>query len=75
MASTHRNARTTVSAANAHAGVTDAQKLFAENLAKKAGYRFVSDAEKDCFGKRKIGGLARADFSRLIAFLQAECAK
>ena len=55
---------------NTYATVTDKQYAYAESLARKAGYRFVADAEKACFGKRKIGGLRRGDFSALISWLQ-----
>lgn len=53
---------------------TDKQLDYAKALAPKAGYRFLADAEKDCFGKRKIGGLARGDLSKLIDFLKAKIA-
>lgn len=53
-----------------HDGATEKQIQFAESLARKAGYRFLADAEKACFGKRKIGGLKRGDVSRLIDWLK-----
>jgi len=55
---------------NTYAAATDKQIAYAESLARKAGYRFLSDAEKACFGKRKIGGLKREAVSQLIDWLK-----
>lgn len=54
---------------------TEKQLEYAKALAAKAGFRFLSDAEVACFGKRKIGGLNRADLSKLIDFMKAKAAK
>lgn len=54
-----------------HEAPTEKQIGFATMLAHRKGYRFLGDAEKACFGKRKIGGLHRSDISRLIDWLQA----
>lgn len=54
-----------------HVAATEKQVAYAESLARKSGFRFLSDAEKACFGKRKVGGLKRADMSRLIDWLAA----
>lgn len=54
-----------------HDRPTEKQISFATALAAKKGYRFLSDAEKACFGKRKIGGINRAEMSRLIDWLNA----
>ncbi len=57
---------------NTHASVTDKQIAFATSLANRKGYRFLSDAEKACFGKCKIGGLDRGRMSQLIDWLMAK---
>lgn len=50
---------------------TEKQLAFAENLAKKAGFRFgVSEAMKAMRGKAKIGAYNRAEMSELIDWLQ-----
>ena len=49
---------------------TQKQISYADALARRAGYRFLSEAEKACFGKRKIGGLDRGLMSDLISWLQ-----
>ena len=54
---------------NTYGEATEKQVKYATALATKKGYRFLADAEKACFGKRKIGGLKRADMSALIEFL------
>jgi hypothetical protein len=51
---------------------TEAQEKFATELAARAGYRFLSDAAKDCFGRRRVGGLKRGDMSTLIEWLKAK---
>lgn len=55
---------------NTYEAATEKQKKFAEFLAKKKGFRFLSESEKACFGKTKIGGLKRGDMSILIDFLK-----
>jgi hypothetical protein len=54
-----------------HAAPTDAQVKFATALAKQHGYKYLSDAEKACFGKCKIGGLGREGMSQLIEWLKS----
>lgn len=50
---------------------TPAQISYATTLAAQKGFRHLSQAEKACFGKSKIGGLKRGDVSRLIDWLKA----
>lgn len=50
---------------------TPKQIAYAEALAAAAGYRFLNDAVKDCFGKNPVGGIKREKMSQLITFLQA----
>ena len=57
---------------NYYAPATEKQIDYVAALARKAGYRFVGDAEKACFGKRKIGGLKRGQVSELLTFLGAD---
>lgn len=56
---------------NTHASTTEKQLAYAESLARRRGYKHLSDAEKACFGKRKIGGLDRGRMSELIKWLLA----
>ena len=49
---------------------TPAQIDYATKLAAQKGYRYLSQAEKACFGRSKVGGLKRADVSRLIDWLK-----
>lgn len=53
-----------------YAEPTNKQVAMAESLAKRAGYRFLSDAFKAMRGKSKIGNLTRGDYSALIDWLQ-----
>jgi hypothetical protein len=54
-----------------YAPATSSQRAYAERLAKQAGYDYLSQAEKACFGRQKVGGLKRGDMSRLIDWLQS----
>ena len=54
---------------NTYSAPTDKQVAFATSLAKRKGYKFLSEAEKACFGKCKIGGLNRELMSQLIEWL------
>lgn len=56
---------------NTFAKPTAAQVSYAESLARAKGYGYLSQAEKACFGKTKIGGLNRERMSRLIDWLKA----
>lgn len=51
---------------------TDKQVAYAESLARKAGYRFLGDAEKACFGRRHIQGMNRQAMSELIDWLKEQ---
>lgn len=51
---------------------TDKQVAYAESLARKAGYRFLDDAEKACFGRRRIQGMNRQNMSDLIDWLKEQ---
>lgn len=51
--------------------VTDRQYAYAESLARKAGYKRLSDARRDMHGKNKIGDMKRAECSALIDWLLA----
>lgn len=53
-----------------HASATDKQIQYAQALMRKKGFRFLSDAEKACFGKRHINGMDRGKLSTLIDFLK-----
>ena len=55
---------------NTYAATTDKQVAYAEALARKAGYSYLSQAEKACFGRHKVGGLKREQMSRLIEWLK-----
>jgi len=54
---------------NTYAKPTDKQISYAASLATRKGYRSLSEAEKACFGKCKVGGLTRDGMSRLIDWL------
>lgn len=55
---------------NTYAPTTQKQLDYAEALARKKGYRYLSQAYKACFGKHKIGGFNREETSRLIDWLK-----
>ena len=55
--------------ANEHAAPTEKQVKYATSLAKKKGYAHLSQAEKACFGRIKVGGLNRELMSQLIDWL------
>jgi hypothetical protein len=55
---------------NTFAAPTDKQIAYATALAAAKGYRFLSQAEKACFGKCRVGGMNREQVSRLIDWLR-----
>lgn len=57
---------------NTHASSTDKQVKYAESLAARKGFKYLSQAEKACFGKNKIGGMDRGRMSQLIEWLLAQ---
>lgn len=54
---------------NTHAAPTEKQLRYAESLAAKKGYRYLSQAYKACYGKNKVGGFNRSETSQLIEWL------
>lgn len=61
----------TATVTRTHSQPTEAQVRYATSLATRKGYRYLSQAEKDCFGKSKIGGMNRSMMSQLIDWLAA----
>jgi hypothetical protein len=55
-----------------YAPATEAQENYAKQLAARAGYRFLSEAAKACFGRSSVGGIKRAEMSRLIEWLKEQ---
>lgn len=55
---------------NTYAAPTSKQLDYAEALARKKGYRYLSQAYKACFGRNKVNGFNRAETSRLIDWLK-----
>ena len=55
---------------NTYSKPTEKQLKFAESLARRAGYSYLSQAEKAHFGKCRVGGMNRAQVSELIDALK-----
>tara|TARA_R110000868_G_scaffold222562_1_gene474420 strand:+ start:941 stop:1126 length:186 start_codon:yes stop_codon:yes gene_type:complete len=57
---------------NTYAAPTDKQVSFATSLASRKGFKYLSEAEKACFGKCRVGGMSRQHISELIDWLAAK---